>query len=1151
MSNETNKLCALLTSALVLLSVFVGSVAFSGAAVAATNTSITPSDGDAGASGVTYTADGQVELDNQDTLQFVDVNLGPADVSAVGADDVRVYVDGDEYTDGLTEFSTSDGTVEFKLQNSRSISDGDRIRVVVDDVTNPSDGFDASATFHDTGDQKFQEYVDSVSIDTPSDISYHDLQFDDGRASGNDTTITIGETLNVSATISNSGEQEGTYNASFEVDGSVLRYSNGTLAGMTNTTVSFQEGFDATGTRDVTIAGLPASQVTITGPLEIVGGSSSPDQVTAGTTVSNQKVSVEVDNVSQDGDTDSHYVEFPDTLADSLSVNSVAANATSVTSSPNLVDGYDSDGVTETVKFATSGDGGGDIALELTVDVSVGYPDAEATYNVDARTEDSSGETSTRDGVASISTETTLTISSYSTSNPSGRDVGVSFESDGQLANIGAEIVDNSGATVATLTEADFTETASGDTYTYDATETLSADGDYDVVLNTAEDDSGNDGADGQTESVRINTIPVAVEGGADDPNPVTPGTTVDNQQITLTVSGVSADGNTDQFFVELPNELASGLSVSSASVNGSASIAQSAELVDGYDGDGVDDTVRFQTDTDAGGTVPLNVTVDVSVDYPDAETTYEIDARVEDSDGDAAQQSGFTAITAGGFSTPTITDYSVTNPADRNVTVAFDSDEQLADVAAEIVDSDGTPVATLTEADFTETASGDGVRTHETTYTVANDGDYTATLTEAVDSDGNDGASGESGTVDVTILSVTIIGGSAGPDQVTAGTTVNNQKVSVEVDNVSQDGDTDSHYVKFPDALADSLSVNSVAANATSVTSSPNLVDGYDSDGVTDTVKFATSGDGDGDIALELTVDVSVGYPDAEATYNVDARTEDSETGTVTQQGVATIDADPSSDENTGDGDDSSTGDDNDSSIGDGGDPSTGDDDNDPSIGDDNDPSSGDDNDPSGDGDDPSIGDGDDPSGDDGDDSSSGDGDDPSIGDGDDSFVSDGSPSAPANATSGETITVSAVVENIGDRARTQTAEFRLDVEDDGFGDDDDVVISEEVTLDGGETQEVSFEVNTTSLEAGTYEHGVFTADDNATAELTVNEVGLQEQFDREDAVTGGQIEFQEIINVIKAFNSDDSGIEFQEVVDVISAFNDDQQWSSVSSDE
>ncbi|SDX91212.1 hypothetical protein [Halopenitus persicus] len=630
-----------------LVVVLVGaSLQFAGLAGAATNVSISPSDADANATGVTYNATGDLQLGNQDTLQDVDVHLEPADVGAVGSGDVDLFINGVEYTDGFTEFSASDGTVEFKLSSSRNVNDGDTVRIEVADVTNPADDFTANATLHDTGDTQFEEFEDAVSIDTSASIGYEDLAFNDTHTDGNDTTVEVGENLTVSAVVNNTGEQSGTYNASLVVDGSVVRWENGTVAADSTTTVDFVTDFGDAGTYDVTIDDLAAREVTVVGSTTIVDGAAAPDPVEPGRTVDNQLVHVEVANVSQDGDTDTHYVEFPNELADGLSPNSADANATSITSSVNLVDGFDGDGVDDTLRFATSGDGGGAIDLNLTVDTGVSYPDREDAFEIDARTVDSSGATTTRQDVETIITGTA--ISNYDASNPDGRELAVSFDSTEQLADVTIDVTNASGTTVATFTESNLTETDEGDTWAYNGSQVLDADGSYDVTLEQAVDGDGNDVSDGETDAVRIGAQGVAIVDGTVDPASVDPGETVNNQVVTVTLANVSADGDTDTHYVAFPNELADGLSVNGASVNGSASIAQSAELVDGRDGDGVDDTVRFQTDVDGGGTVDLNTTVDVSVDYPDAETSYGIDATVEDSSGGDAGPREVATVDAG-----------------------------------------------------------------------------------------------------------------------------------------------------------------------------------------------------------------------------------------------------------------------------------------------------------------------------------------------------------------------------------------------------------------------------------------------------------------------------------------------------------------------
>ena len=96
----------------------------------------------------------------------------------------------------------------------------------------------------------------------------------------------------------------------------------------------------------------------------------------------------------------------------------------------------------------------------------------------------------------------------------------------------------------------------------------------------------------------------------------------------------------------------------------------------------------------------------------------------------------------------------------------------------------------------------------------------------------------------------------------------------------------------------------------------------------------------------------------------------------------------------------------------------------------------------------------------------------------------------APDAATKGDLITVSADVTNDGDEEATQTVEFRLDVDGNGTLEGDEELVSQEVTLDGGETQTVTFsDLDTSGLLAGSYAHGVFTENDSATATITIDE--------------------------------------------------------------
>ena len=87
----------------------------------------------------------------------------------------------------------------------------------------------------------------------------------------------------------------------------------------------------------------------------------------------------------------------------------------------------------------------------------------------------------------------------------------------------------------------------------------------------------------------------------------------------------------------------------------------------------------------------------------------------------------------------------------------------------------------------------------------------------------------------------------------------------------------------------------------------------------------------------------------------------------------------------------------------------------------------------------------------------------------------------APAQAAPGSEIDVSATITNTGDVTGTQDIDFVLD--------DETLGTAENVTLDPEQNTTITFEGIPLPEEGGVFEHGVFTADDNQTAEITVGE--------------------------------------------------------------
>ncbi len=101
----------------------------------------------------------------------------------------------------------------------------------------------------------------------------------------------------------------------------------------------------------------------------------------------------------------------------------------------------------------------------------------------------------------------------------------------------------------------------------------------------------------------------------------------------------------------------------------------------------------------------------------------------------------------------PSISTFSLSNTSGQQLWTSFDSDEEVATVQVSITGPEST---VLTTGDFSESVSN-GTYTYGATYNASADGDYTATLDEAIDGGGNDGATGTSDTVTVTTTDETV----------------------------------------------------------------------------------------------------------------------------------------------------------------------------------------------------------------------------------------------------------------------------------------------------------------------------------------------------------------------------------------------------------
>ena len=110
-----------------------------------------------------------------------------------------------------------------------------------------------------------------------------------------------------------------------------------------------------------------------------------------------------------------------------------------------------------------------------------------------------------------------------------------------------------------------------------------------------------------------------------------------------------------------------------------------------------------------------------------------------------SADTDGFVAPPPSSDDAPDITNYRVRSTGDE-VTVSFDSDENLVDIEADVRGPDGG--GTLTREDF----SGNRFEGFEATYVADSGGDYTVELLTATDSSNNDGNRGEDFTGATTV---------------------------------------------------------------------------------------------------------------------------------------------------------------------------------------------------------------------------------------------------------------------------------------------------------------------------------------------------------------------------------------------------------------
>jgi len=164
---------------------------------------------------------------------------------------------------------------------------------------------------------------------------------------------------------------------------------------------------------------------------------------------------------------------------------------------------------------------------------------------------------------------------------------------------------------------------------------------------------------------------------------------------------------------------------------------------------------------------------------------------------------------------------------------------------------------------------------------------------------------------------------------------------------------------------------------------------------------------------------------------------------------------------------------------------------------------------------------------------------------------VEDGSLDAPSTVGEGDSFDVSANITNTGSTSGSEPVQFRLDTDDNGVLETDEVIVSESPTLGAGETQTVTLTVPSGATNGlnGTFTHGAVSIDtstgtvfDQETGTVEIGESGLG-SLARFDNNSNGEIDFGEVTDAISAYNNGDQiggeDVEFGDVTDLIAEYN------------
>jgi PGF-pre-PGF domain-containing protein len=620
------------------------------------------------------------------TNATVTINLA----SAVDADVLDVSIsgsvadgDGNAATSGTTSVSGMDGVGPSFSSVSR-----------VDDTTvqvTLADGVDVDESTISAGDF-------SLSSGSISSISVAE--------SGTDATVTI----NLASAVDTDSLDVSIVGSIADTSGNTLTSGTKSATGMDGVapTISSASRVDST-TIQVTLAdGVDVDESTISaGDFSLSSGSISSISVAESGTDATVTI-----NLAAAVDADTVDVSVSGSIADT--------NGNALTTGTASVSGMD--GVAPTITNGTHVD---DTTLRVTL--AEGVDVDESTI--------SAGDFSLSSGsISSISvsesgTNATVTIS-----------LATAVDADSVDVSIAGSIADTTGNTLTTGTT-----TVSGTDGVAPTFASVSRVDSTTIQVTLADgvdvNESSIAASDFSLSNGSISSISVA-ESGTDATVTITLAAAVDTDSLDVSIAGSVADGDGNALTSGTKTVSGmDGVGPSLASVSRVDDTTISLNVTDGVD---VDESSiaagDFSLSNGSVGSVAVSefgtnatVTITLAAAIPDNETDVTISGSIADTTGNTLTTGTATVSGMDGVA-PTVSNLSVSNPADLNVSIAFDTDEQLANVTVTV---SGAESATLSRENLTETADGNGYE-YDVTYSGRANGTYTVTVTDAVDTKGN-----------------------------------------------------------------------------------------------------------------------------------------------------------------------------------------------------------------------------------------------------------------------------------------------------------------------------------------------------------------------------------------------------------------------------